>query len=187
MYEFALFLHVLSAIALFAAVTIEHAGGGRIRRATTVDELRRWVSFVRVVDFVFPVATLGLIVTGVYLTLDQFSFEAAWVGVSFALLVVMAITGPTVQGRKLKTLDRDLEAAADGPLSDELRRQALSPVVWGSVFAMSGVAVGIVANMTMKPDMGGALAWPLVLGALGLIGGAMSARGAARRSPSPAA
>lgn len=180
LYGTVLFLHVMSVIALFAAITIEHTGGGRIRRAETVADLRRWVAYVQVTEFIFPVATLGLIVTGVWLALDRFSLEVGWVGVSFALLVVMAIGGPLIQGRKLKALHRELEGAPDGQATAEQLAAARSPLVWGSVFAMSGAAVGIIVNMTVKPEMAAALAWPVALALLGIIGGLMSARGAAR-------
>jgi hypothetical protein len=179
MYEPVLFVHVFAAILLFMAVAVELFAGARLRRAATVEEVRTLVPVTLMIEPLFPISTLLLLLSGFYMATERWNLSEGWIVVAVVTLVVFAIAGPTIQGRRFKGIRAEADAASTGPLPDDLRARLIDPVTWGSVHAMSAGAVGIVWLMTNKPSMALSVAVVAGLTLLGFLGGVSGARRAA--------
>jgi hypothetical protein len=100
---------------------------------------------------VFPVAIIGLFASGAYLTSDLWTWDTRWIDVSIAALVVIAVQGPVVAGRRAKALEHALKENGPGPLGDAARRMTHDTALWIITFANPGIVLGIMWNMTQKP------------------------------------
>ncbi len=167
-YDFALFVHLLGVVTLFAAVTLVQAGGARVRRAATVEHVRLWLGLVRPTRVMFPVASLVLLATGLFMTAEAWTFATPWVAVSIVGLVAISGVGGAVQGRHLAAIAAAAAAAKEERLPSGLARLVGRPAPWRSGFAVNGTAVGILWLMTTKPGWLGSVT--VVLG-LTLVGG----------------
>jgi hypothetical protein len=107
---------------------------------------------------VFPVAIIGLFATGAYLTSDLWTWDTRWIDVSIAGLVIVALQGPVIAGRRAKALEHALKENGPGPLGDAARRMTRDAALWTITFANPGIVLGIMWNMTQKPGLGEAIA-----------------------------
>ncbi len=119
---------------------------------------------------VFPVAILGLFSTGAYLTSDAWTWSTRWIDVSIVALVIVALQGPLVAGRRAKALEHALIDNGPGPLGDRARGLARDPALWVATFANPGIVLGIVWNMLNKPSTAQAIAAVVVGYAVGAAG-----------------
>src|ERR1700737_4115628 len=176
-YHLALFLHIMGAFGLVAAMTFETIGLQGLRRAIEKQDAVRWLHVARVVQRLAP-ASLGLIVVmGLYLTATTWGARG-WILVSLGGLVAyaligglltgvrMARIGPAV-GRASEPLSDDLRGARRGPgaglgpargrssepLSDDLRAALRDPVLLISIRTRLGIVLGIVLLMTLNPSL----------------------------------
>jgi len=71
LYYAALFLHIVGALGLFAALALEWAGLSNLRRARTGGQFRDWAGLLQGLRRVGGPSGLTLIVTGIYLTVTR--------------------------------------------------------------------------------------------------------------------
>jgi hypothetical protein len=141
------FLHVVGALGLTAAFGVEAAGLAGLRRATDADEALLWLRTRRWVLLVGP-ASIGLVlVTGIYLTVVQWGWDA-WI----LVLVAIAGIGGLLTGIPMARLTPAVKQAA-GPLSQELRRSLRSPLLTVSLMTRIAITIGIVFLMVQKPTL----------------------------------
>lgn len=171
----ALFLHLLGVVLLFLAMGVVQLGGARIRGASRVEDIRLWLGLVRTTSRLYPISTLLLIVSGLYLTARFWSFALPWVVVPILSVVVMGVLGGRVVGGGLEAIGR--AATGVGPVSDELARLTREPRLWMSATAVNGAGLGVLWVMVNKPGWFESLA---VLGALLALGAILGARMAGR-------
>ncbi len=107
---------------------------------------------------VFPVAIIGLFATGAYLTSDLWTWDTRWIDVSIAGLIIIALQGPVIAGRRAKALERALQENGPGPLGESARRMIRDAALWIVTFANPGIVLGIMWNMTQKPGTAEAIA-----------------------------
>jgi hypothetical protein len=150
-YEFMLFLHIV-------ALAIGLAAGGillvcliQLRAAATLEQAAPFGMVAGKVEKAFPVAILGLFLTGAYMTSDVWTWSTGWIDVALAGLVVLALQGPLVGGRQAHKLKHALMENGPGPLSESARRLARHPRLWWAELANLGVVFGVIWNMTHKP------------------------------------
>ena len=160
-YGIALFLHIIGLIALFSGLVILQRGGVRLRTASTWEEARVWLKLMRPVGGMFFAGSVFLLATGIYMARVQWSMTTPWVVVAEVVVVLFALVGAFV-GRGLARMGRQAREHA-GEISMDDRWLLGSPVVWASIFAMNGGAMGIVWLMTTKPGWGVSIAVPAVL------------------------
>src|SRR6202022_5078661 len=99
-YHLALFLHIMGAFGLVAAMTVETIGLQGLRRAIEKQDAVRWLSVARVVQRLAP-ASLGLIlVMGLYLTATTWGARG-WILVSVVGLVPPDLIGGLLPGGRL--------------------------------------------------------------------------------------
>jgi hypothetical protein len=156
-YDVVLFVHLLGVVTLFAAFGIFQLGGARLRRAATMDHLRLWLGLLRPTGAIFPIALLVILVAGLYMADDAWSYSTPWVVVAFVAVVLMLAVGGVVITRGLNRLGAAAAGAGDGPPPAPLRRLAADPATWVSSFALNGMAVGVLWLMATKPGWGGSV------------------------------
>jgi hypothetical protein len=175
-YPYALLLHILGVLGLFILWSIELTCMLCLRRARTVAQCRDWGRLCRVLLNLFPVMVLLILTGGITMVTLAWGWTHAWIDLALGLLVLMAILGPTLQGRRLSALYAEAVAAPDGPVTSALQHKIQDRVSWASVLAMGGTMLGIVALMTLKPDWIEAIAIIVVAALLGLMVGLALAR-----------
>jgi hypothetical protein len=150
MYQFILFLHIV-------ALAIGLAAGGillvcliQLRSARTLEQAAPFGAVAGKVEKAFPVAILGLFLTGAYMTSDIWTWSTPWIDVAIAGLVVLGVQGPLVGGRQAHKLKHALMENGPGPLSEATRRMARHPRLWWAELANLGVVFGVIWNMTHK-------------------------------------
>ena len=67
-YQIALTLHLLSLLLATAAAALSTFGAWRLRRADNVPDATSWLAFIGKVVRAFPVAIVGLLASGAYMT-----------------------------------------------------------------------------------------------------------------------
>lgn len=120
MYPFALFLHIVGALLLFALLTIE---GFSLRQGVATGRLNRVLG---------PVSALLILVPGLYMVASTGRWED-WIAVGLTSWILIAI-GSAVTGVLMLRGRLNPRAAA---------------VSWS---VRTGMALGIVYCMTLKPD-----------------------------------
>ena len=157
-YRTVLYLHFISLLIGFGAAAIIGVCLFHLRAAATLADAAPWGMLAGKTERVFPVAIIGLFATGAYLTSDLWTWDTRWIDVSIAALVVIAVQGPVVAGRRAKALEHALKENGPGPLGDAARRMTRDPLLWTITFANPGIVLGIMWNMTQKPGIGEAIA-----------------------------
>lgn len=179
-YPYALLLHIIGVLGLFILWSLELTCMLCLRRARTVAQFREWGNLSRLVLKLFPVMVLLILAGGLTMVLLAWGWTQAWIDLALVLLVLMAVLGTLIQGRRLEALYAEAVATPDGPAPRTLRGKIEDPVIWASVLAMGGTMLGIVALMTLKPGWIEAVAIIVVATLLGLVAGLALAR----KSPS---
>jgi hypothetical protein len=151
-YFIALFLHIVGVFGIAGAATISWLALMVMQRLRTVQEVRSWATVAVWADRAFPVAAVLVIAAGVFMVEDRWEWGDGWMNVSLAALVIMLAAGGLLLTRRVAAIHRDAEAAGDGPVPAELRRQINNPLMWGTLHAFALGLIGIVWNMTTKPE-----------------------------------
>lgn len=180
-YKIALFIHVVSVLALFAAIGLELTELAALRRALTVEHVRAWARETAFVGRVFPLSAVVILATGIYMVAASWGANAAWAAVSLLALVILGALGGAINGKRMEAIHEAAEAAPAGAVPAALRRQIADPVLRTSVQTMTAVALGIVYLMTIKPGWLGSVLTLLVAAGLG-VASALPARRAGAAS-----
>jgi len=177
LYSIALFLHIVGALLLFTALTLEGIGLRQLRRATTAGEVRDAAGIIGLGRFVGPASALGIVVPGLYMTATTWGWQP-WILVGLASWLLIAVSG-AVNGIRLAAVSRAV--AKSGRLSPEQRVQVGHPVLVTAWLARSAVVVSVVFLMTTKPGVGGALLVVMAAAAIGIVASLPAWRGARPR------
>jgi len=181
MYSVLVFLHIVGALGLFASIAIEQASLAGLRRASTGAQVREWLAVIRGLGRLHGPAGLLLLATGFYFVATRWGHQA-WIGLAILGMVVMAVLGVAVSGRRVKAIATELAASA-GPIPPGLRHRLDDPVLRMSVSIRAALGLGIVFNMAVKPAAGAAFAVmgvALVIGTLTAMRRVSPAGGVAR-------
>src|SRR5690348_14950546 len=97
LYPLVLFLHILGAFGLTAAITLEAIGLRGLRRAVRTDDALMWLGISRGLVLRLVPASLGLVlITGLYMTATAWG-PKGWILVALASLVLLAVIGHSGQ------------------------------------------------------------------------------------------
>ena len=165
-----LFGHLIGVLTLFGAIAIENVTLFFMLRARTVEDLRGATTFAPLLARLFPAGVVLILAFGIGLVAhsDEFKFGQAWIDLSFGLLIVLAILGPLVQGRRMDATAHAARTAQGGPLPADLAAMATDPIMRTAAVTSSWLAIGIVFLMTRQPGWGGSWLTILVFGLVGL-------------------
>jgi uncharacterized membrane protein len=151
-YEWGLFLHLLGVFLVSGGAVSFILILAMMRRSQTVQEVRVWANLAAIVERLFPVSTVVLLVTGIWLVTDgDWSWGDGWINVSFIGLILIALVGLLVNTRKVVAIDRAAADAPDGPIPQVLAAQITDPVLFATTHALTLGVLAIIWNMTTKP------------------------------------
>lgn len=168
MYGVVLFIHVFALLAAISAGALSHLSEARMRSAQTTAALRPWARLLGRLGKVFPVALLVLLASGEYLVHDAWGWGVGWVEVSLVGVGVLFASGVGLLRARGRALRRALLAAGDGPVQPEVRRLIVGHPAAFASWMNTGLAIGIVFAMTVKPALAGSAAAVVVGAAAGL-------------------
>jgi len=179
-YDAMLFVHILGVVTLFGAITLTQVGVTRLGRAQTIEEVRAWVGMTRIAGRMFPISFVLILVGGLYMAGDRWSFGDPWIVVALGSLVVMGALGGGVLGRTLESVGRALAADGTGqPAGSPDFAARVSASLRPPMMGLAGVAIGVLWLMTNKPGWVVSIAVVVGLGLVGaLLGGLMARRDA---------
>ena len=186
-YHVVLYFHLLAVFLGLGAASVLLACLFQLRAAQTLADAVPWGMVAGKVSRLFPIAVLGLFATGAYMTTDIWTWSTRWIDVSIAGLVVVALQGPLVAERTAKKLERALHDNGPGPLGEQARRMTRHPGLWVVELTNICVVLGIVWNMTQKPDTWSAVAAIAGGYAVGLVLALWFMRAPVADRPAPAA
>ena len=175
LYSIALFLHVLGALGMFAALGIEWTSLRNLSKAADAQEARGWLGLFMVLRRFYPLSFVALLVTGIYMMAVSWG-GAPWIAIGLlGLLALPAIAG-FMTGRRVRTIGPELGESAE--LDASLRARLADPALLLSHRLRVGLAVGIIYLMTVKPGWIGSLVAIAAFTGLGALAGV-----AARKRP----
>ncbi len=168
LYSIALFIHIVGAMVLVTAFTVEGIGVAHLRQATTSEQVSAWEGVAGLGRVFGPVSVVTILIPGLYMMLSSWGW-VPWVAVGVFAWLVIAVMG-AVNGIRLGARVRT--AIGDPAAIDRLR---------GMQFVMSwtirvALAAGIVLVMTAKPGLAGALLSIAVAAVSGLGAGLVVSR-----------
>jgi hypothetical protein len=166
-YHVVLYLHLLSLFIGIGAGSVLLTCLFQLKAAPTVEQAVPWGIVSGKVARLFPVAILGLFLTGAYMTHKFWTWGTPWIVMAIVGLVVLGVGGGGIAEHTAKKLQAAMRENGPGPLGPEARRMALHPGLWVVEFANLGIVLGVVWNMTEKPGWGGAIAAVVVGYAVG--------------------
>jgi len=167
-YRVVLYIHLLALLLGIGAGSVLLTCLFQLRAAGTVEQAVPWGIVSGKVARLFPVAILGLFLTGAYMTHKLWTWNTAWIDVAIAGLVLLGVQGGGIAEHTAKKLQVAMMANGPGPLGPEARRMTLHPGLWVAELANLGIVLGIVWNMTEKPGWGESIASVLVGYAVGV-------------------
>ena len=180
-YTLGKFVHIASAIVLVGSYLLAPVLHGAIRGATDVRAMRALARVQQHVITASGPAAVGVLASGVYMTLAGWSFTFSWIAVSLVLFVVNGALAMAVVDPHVKKLLAAADQASDGPLDRELIALVLDARVVGALRIVVGIDLAIIFLMVNKPGWAGSVA---VAGA-GLALGASLAALTAKRIRQP--
>jgi hypothetical protein len=168
-YPLVLFLHILGAFGLIAAITLEAIGLRGLRRAVRTEDALMWLGISRGLVLRLAPASLGLIlVTGLYMTATTWG-PKGWILVALASLVLLAVVGALGTGIRMARIGSAVGGASAGPLSDDLRRALRDPILLTSLRTRLAIVLGVVFLMTVKPSSLASVVVIILAAAIGLL------------------
>jgi hypothetical protein len=155
-YSTVVFIHVISAIGLFVALTAEGAILFRIRTVQNLAEARLFIrAFQRLRIIAIP-SFLGILVGGLYLA-SNWGGGTFWIPFALGATLLIMLIGGLVTGRRVTRLEKALSST-----ENDVSVEALSAIKKDTALLLSyglrgGLGLGIVFLMTAKPDLLGSL------------------------------
>jgi uncharacterized membrane protein len=156
MYLWLLLAHLVGVVAFVAGCGAYTASVDRLPRAGSVAELRALLTVAAMGAKVLTIGSVPMILGGVALALDGWSFSDGWIVTAIALAVVQGAGGLFVD-RRVGRLDAALDEAADGPVPPELRALAGDGLMHAIDRAAMASLAELVFLMTVKPGTMGIL------------------------------
>jgi hypothetical protein len=167
-YHVVLYIHLVSLLIGFSAGMVETVCLLRLRAADTLEAAAPWGRLAGEIEKAFPVAIVGLFASGAYMTSDVWTWSTPWIVLAIVGLVVLALQGPLVAGRRGHAVKAALMANGPGPLGAAALRMTRDRALWSAGMTNEAVVLAVVWVMTEKPGWGGGIAALLVAYAVGL-------------------
>jgi len=173
-YQLSLFLHIIGAFGLIAALTFEGIGLRGLRRSVQADDARVWLGLNRVVQRFAPASLAVIIATGLYMMATSWGAQG-WILVALASLVAVAAIGGLLTGVRMARIGPSIGRAA-GALSDEFRGLLRDPILLASFWVRLGIVLGIAFLMSLKPSLIVSLVVVVTAAVTGLVAGTLIGR-----------
>jgi hypothetical protein len=146
------FCHVAAMIGLVAALVVEGISLTSLRRATSYEQAREWAGLWSVLVPLGLPSLLVVLASGIYLASTLAVWEFGWARAAIPTLVLVAVAGGIAGPRRSRL--RAALATSAGPLPRDLRMQLRQPLFLASWRFRAALILGLVFDMTAKPDLG---------------------------------
>ncbi len=154
-YTITLFLHIVGALGLFVSLGLEWTSLAYVRRSSTAEGAREWLGLRGWVMRLGPASLALLLLSGLYMMATSWG-AVAWIIVALGSLVLIAIIGAVLTGRRLVPIEQ-AAARERGMISPALQQRLSDPLLWVSIDTRTAIALGIVFLMVIKPNAVGSL------------------------------
>jgi hypothetical protein len=154
-YAIFLFLHVVGALGLFAAIGLEWAGLSNLRRATEANQVREWVRLLAAPRVLGGPAALIILITGIYMSATRWGPQG-WIIVALVAMVLIAVLGGAIGASRIGAIARALPSES-GAISPTLSQHLHDPVLARSLWVRTALLLGNVFRMSTRPGWVGAL------------------------------
>ncbi|HSD19688.1 MAG TPA: hypothetical protein VLC54_06615 [Anaeromyxobacter sp.] len=154
LYPFLVFLHVIAAMGLFAAIAIEAVALGRLRQADAPASVREGMGLLARNERLGGIAMLTLIASGAWMMATTWGHQW-WIVSAFIGIIGMGVAGGAVSSRRIRRLRAALAAERGPGLSQAFTSLQSSTALVASLRVRIALGVGIVALMTLKPSGAG--------------------------------
>jgi len=151
-YSIALFFHIVGALGLSVALSLEWISLRQIRNAALPEQVGVWMGILKGTNRVGFPSMLMMVVTGIYMTVTVWG-RTPWLVVTIVALVLVIVLA-RVAAPRLKALESSPTTANDA-------------LLWFSIQTRVAIVLGIIFLKIAKPDLGGAL---LTIGVTILLG-----------------
>lgn len=168
LYSAVLFVHVVSALGIFAALSLEAVTLLRLRRSASAGEARFWMELAPELPFWAIGLLVFLLFSGIFMTTQMSGWTLAWTRVAVAVLILIGPLGG-VTGRRM----RAIRLACSSNTVDELDllEKLRDPFLKFSMSVRISLVLGIVLLMTAKPGLRESLGIVAVFVVFGLVSG----------------
>lgn len=147
-----LFIHVIAAMGMFAAIGMEAMALAQLRRAPDRPAVRSGLDTLGVSQRVGGPSMLLLVLSGLYLATAYWHWQGAWMGLGFGVFVLIGGLGGQLTGRRVARLRKTLaDERSDASLLQ------FDPVLRTSLTLRTALLAGAVFLMTVKPGPAGSL------------------------------
>ncbi len=153
LYPYALFLHIVGALALGASNVVILLVFSGIRGATTVANVRFWGTVARRTRQLTAFSPIVLLLSGAYMVFTAWGWTTPWIDVSLALMIAMALLGPRVVGPRFAKVGKSAAQSADGAISPELHALRDDQALWLGVAVSMALYLSVIYLMTVKPAL----------------------------------
>ena len=149
-YSAVLFVHVVSALGVFAALSLEAVGLVHLRRATTANEARLWIEFAPGLPALAIGSLVFLLLSGIFMATQMSGWVLAWPRVAMGALILIGPLG-AITGRRMRAIRA--ACAANKPNESDLLGKLRDPFLKFSMNIRIALVLGIVLLMTAKPEL----------------------------------
>jgi hypothetical protein len=150
LYSVILFVHITSALTLFAALSFEFLSLLKLRRATTIAEAQLWMEPAPRLPLLTGGSSLVVFLSGIYLVIQMAGYGLAWPKVTVASLLII---GPlsAITGRRMRAIRK--ACASENAITSSLLARLRDPILKISWAIRTAVFLGIVLLMVAKPEL----------------------------------
>jgi hypothetical protein len=174
LYPYALFLHILGAFGLIAALGIETVALRGLRGAGTAEQAHPWLGAMQVLRIMGPASIALILVMGLYLTATAWGWRG-WIVSGLTGLVLVALIGGLLTGTRMVRLGPAI-GRAQGPLANAERRLLRDPSLLLSSRLRITLVLGVLYLMSVKPSTLISILVLVIAVALGVVVSQMEAR-----------
>jgi hypothetical protein len=150
LYSVVLFVHIVSTLGVFAALSLEAVGLVHLRRATTASDARLWMEFAPGLPAFAIGSLVFLLLSGIFMTAQMAGWSLAWPRVAMGALILIGPLG-AVSGRRMRAIR--LACVANKPNESDLLGKLRDPFLKYSMNLRIALVLGIVLLMTAKPEL----------------------------------
>lgn len=172
-HSFLVFVHVLGAAGLAAAIGVEAAALGALRRARTPAEAGGWVGVLGLPARIGGPAMLATLASGIWMMATVWGHQP-WILAAFVGLVAMGAAGGAVTGRRMRRIRAAIATEAGPELAESFRSLVAGRPLAASLRIRVALGVGILGLMTAKPGAAGSWLILALAAAAGVVAGALA-------------
>lgn len=170
-YDLLLFAHVSGAIAMMTGIGVWLFGALALRRVGRVEQVRAIVGPMLAGGNLVVGSVILLAAAGIGMAVLVWGWRTGWIDVSAISVVLLGLIGPFIVEPRMRAIEREAHAAADGPLPAALAARLQDPVIATGLRTMLAGLFGIVFLMTNKPDIERSVAAIAIAVTLGVVSG----------------